>query len=347
MTDNPEMQDDVKKQALEDVTSEQRKKIVAQIMAQIKKSRENLAIYHLKLEEAKKSDNLVDIDHWSKAANLTSQELDRLEKQIASYDLDRSLIEPSYNYDSPMFCSIKISGAILRKWRLLDNVRNSITNGQTVKDYLGSPVTKQFSTNKGITVQYFERGMLSNKVGSKDVYVVYGPIYLCYRRLGGLESYGWPVSDEIDLGYARRQEFNKGTIYWSKETGAHEVHGSIRDWILEYLDEGYPITDIYPILNDNGAEIGQSCRFKEGAIYCSPSTGCHIVQNNIREDYENKYGGPLGALGFPTSDEMDTPRHTGLYCNFQNGVLVWHPDGSPYAGVSSFIGPMDLYLDRF
>ncbi|HEX8199756.1 MAG TPA: hypothetical protein VF590_04660, partial [Isosphaeraceae bacterium] len=62
--------------------------------------------------------------------------------------------------------------------------------------------------------------------------------------------------------------YQRGSIYWSPATGAHEVHGAIRDkwaslrWENSYL--GYPTSDEM----DDG-HGGRVSRFQGGSIYWS------------------------------------------------------------------------------
>jgi uncharacterized protein with LGFP repeats len=65
----------------------------------------------------------------------------------------------------------------------------------------------------------------------------------------GARPLGYPATDEIALpdGEGRLNHFEHGSIYWTSQTGAHEVHGAIRDkwaalgWQPGFL--GYATTD--------------------------------------------------------------------------------------------------------
>ena len=83
-------------------------------------------------------------------------------------------------------------------------------------------------------------------------------------------------------GRGRVRDFDNGSIYWSPETGAHEVHGAIRDkygkvrkWI------GYPTTD------ETGCPdgVGRFNHFEHGSIYWTPETGAHEVHGAIRDKW--------------------------------------------------------------
>src|SRR5262249_14573546 len=79
---------------------------------------------------------------------------------------------------------------------------------------------------------------------------VIGAIRDKWIALGGSSSFlGQPLTDELTTPDAigRYNHFQGGSIYWTPQTGAHEVHGGIRDkwasvgWERSLL--GYPVTD--------------------------------------------------------------------------------------------------------
>jgi uncharacterized protein with LGFP repeats len=90
----------------------------------------------------------------------------------------------------------------------------------------------------------------------------------------------------------------------------------------------------------NGAnEVGRYSRFdgrthgvgaiSDARIYWSPSTGAWEVYRAFLQSWLQG-GGPIGALGFPTSGELSTTGG-GRFHDFQGGLIVWHSAG-PYAG---------------
>jgi len=80
---------------------------------------------------------------------------------------------------------------------------------------------------------------------------VHGAILAKYQELGAESSFlGYPVTDESGTpdGIGRFNHFQAGSIYWTPATGAHEVHGLIRDYWSAHGWErnaalGYPISD--------------------------------------------------------------------------------------------------------
>ena len=138
--------------------------------------------------------------------------------------------------------------------------------------------------------------------------------------------FGYPITDETPAfdGIGRFVHFERASIYWSPKTGAHEVHGSIRDkwaalgWAKGIL--GYPITDETPTPD----KIGRFNHFERGSIYWTPKTGAHEVHGTIR-DLWAKLGWETGILGYPITSETPTPDKIGRFNHFEHGSIYWTP----------------------
>ncbi|MCB9570778.1 MAG: hypothetical protein H6709_01675 [Kofleriaceae bacterium] len=100
-----------------------------------------------------------------------------------------------------------------------------------------------------------------------------GAIDAKYRALGGCGSVvGGAVTTELTTpdGVGRYNVFERGSIYWSAATGAHEVHGRIRDawrdrgWEAGAL--GYPISDEYAVAG------GRRGDFEGGSLVWTAAT---------------------------------------------------------------------------
>jgi uncharacterized protein with LGFP repeats len=118
--------------------------------------------------------------------------------------------------------------------------------------------------------------------------------------------------------------YQGGSIYWTPSTGAHEIHGAIREkwksigWEQSAL--GYPVTD-ESVTPDR---IGRYNHFQHGSIYWTPSTDAHEIHGAIREKWKSM-GWELSQLGYPVTDESLTPDGVGRYNHFQNGSIYWTP----------------------
>lgn len=105
-----------------------------------------------------------------------------------------------------------------------------------------------------------------------------GAIEAKYKALGGCGSVlGVPKSNELGTpdGVGRYSVFDHGSIYWTPNTGAHEVLGVIRDkyasvgWEAGAL--GYPVSDEYAIAG------GRKSDFQHGAISWNAATNVATV----------------------------------------------------------------------
>ena len=157
---------------------------------------------------------------------------------------------------------------------------------------------------------------------------VIGAIRDKWLALGGPSSFlGQPLTDELTTpdGVGRYNHFQGGSIYWTPNTGAHEVHGDIRNkwaalgWERSFL--GYPLTDESPTPDG----IGRFNHFQGGSIYWTPKTGAHEIHGDIRNKWASM-GWERSFLGYPLTDESPTPDGIGRFNHFQSGSIYWKPN---------------------
>jgi hypothetical protein len=120
------------------------------------------------------------------------------------------------------------------------------------------------------------------------------------------------------------QRFERGWVYWSPGTGAHAVLGAIfgKYGVLRWEQGllGFPTTDELPTPDG----MGRFNHFEGGSIYWSPSTAAHEVHGAIREKWAS-LGWESSPLGYPTTDETETPDTVGRFNHFQGGSVYWSP----------------------
>jgi len=130
-------------------------------------------------------------------------------------------------------------------------------------------------------------------------------------------------SDEGSMpdGRGRSRDFDNGSIYWTPETGAHEVHGDIR---LKYAQLGNWLG--YPTTDETGCPdgVGRFNHFEHGSIYWTPQTGAQEVHGDIRAKWA-EMGWETSYLRYPTSDEHNFTG--GRRSTFQGGEIRWTPQG--------------------
>lgn len=151
-------------------------------------------------------------------------------------------------------------------------------------------------------------------------------ISLKYASLGGADGVLGPKVGDQQMtpdGVGYYQTYQRGVIYFTKETEAHEVHGEIlAKWAelgLEKSFLGYPLTD--EISTPDG--IGRFNHFQGGSIYWTPDTGAHEVHGNILVRW-SELGWENSCLGYPISDE-EAVGSDSRQSRFQHGVITWSP----------------------
>ncbi|SEN07869.1 LGFP repeat-containing protein [Stigmatella aurantiaca] len=194
---------------------------------------------------------------------------------------------------------------------------------------LGKCQTGENTTPDGVgRYNAFERGSIY-WTPATGAHVVHGLIRDRWAAVNWEQGpLGYPITDEMKTpdGVGRYNHFQKGSIYWTPETGAWEVHGFIRqkwealDW--ERSELGYPTTG--EMKTPDG--VGRYNHFKKGAvlgsIYWTPATGAHEVHGQIRARWE-ALGWERSALGYPVSDEENTSFAPGKVGRFQGGHIYW------------------------
>ncbi|MDI2132830.1 LGFP repeat-containing protein [Yinghuangia seranimata] len=167
--------------------------------------------------------------------------------------------------------------------------------------------------------QEFENVMIywSPRTGAHEVH---GGIWTRWWQLGNETGFlGYPVSDESSLGRSRYNEFERGTIYWTADGGAHEMHGGIRArWIQIGGPEavGFPVTDEMPTSDGRG----RYQVFDHGSIFWTPQTGAVELYGGINAAWASQ-GWNSGRLGYPTVGEYPVPG--GRRGDFEGGYILW------------------------
>ena len=178
-------------------------------------------------------------------------------------------------YWTPATDSHEVHGAIRAKWASLGWERS----------FLGYPTTDESTTPDGVgRYNHFQGGSIywTPATGAREVH---GAIRARWSGIGWERSFlGYPLTDETTTpdGVGRYNHFQGGSIYWTPTTGAHEVHGAIRNlwasmgWERSFL--GYPTSD--ELSTEDG--IGRYSEFQRGSIYWSVATGALACRETVR-----------------------------------------------------------------
>lgn len=125
-------------------------------------------------------------------------------------------------------------------------------------------------------------------------------------------------------GRGRARDYENGSIYWTPEFGAFEVHGAIRVKWAQLGGHrsvlGYPVGDEAGC----GPGAGRFNHFEGGSVYWREDIGAHEVHGAIRDKWASM-GWQDSSLGYPMTDERGAPD---LRANtFQHGTITWTPAG--------------------
>jgi uncharacterized protein with LGFP repeats len=220
-------------------------------------------------------------------------------------------------YWSPQTGAYEVHGKIREKYASLGWERS----------FLGYPVTDETPTPDGVgRFNHFQGGSIywTPQTGAQEVH---GAIRVKWASLGWERSFlGYPVTDETPTpdGVGRFNHFQGGSIYWTPQTGAQEVHGAILvkwaslGWERSFV--GYPVTDETPTPDG----VGRFNHFQGASIYWTPQTGAQEVHGAIRVKWA-ELGWERSFLGYPITDELDAPDGKGRFNNFQGGSIYWNP----------------------
>jgi uncharacterized protein with LGFP repeats len=138
---------------------------------------------------------------------------------------------------------------------------------------------EQAAAVPGARVSNFQGGRILWSAGT-GAQEVYGAILSRYLQLGGEGSIlGLPTTGERPgaVPGSRWNSFQRGRVYWSSGTGAHEVYGAI---LARYLSMGAESSALgLPISGEEAAPSPgwRISNFQNGAIYWSPTNGTWVV----------------------------------------------------------------------
>ncbi|MBP2320335.1 glucose/arabinose dehydrogenase [Kibdelosporangium banguiense] len=207
----------------------------------------------------------------------------------------------------------------------LSPIERRYNTDAAARQILGAPVEAE-QGDGDVRWRVYQGGRLywSHATG---VHLVMGEILAKYLAVGGHQAFGLPTTDELipQDTRGRYNLFEGGrSIYWTSTTGAHPVFGAIYEkWDARGAEmfNGFPTTDELPTTGN----VGRFNAFERGYIYWSNATGANEVHGMIYDRWAS-LGWERSAVGYPTTDETETPDRIGRFNHFQFGSIYWHPD---------------------
>jgi uncharacterized protein with LGFP repeats len=187
---------------------------------------------------------------------------------------------------------------------------------------LGAPTTDELGTPDGVgRFNHFAGGASIYWTPATQAQLVLGQIRNLWQSTGWETGpLGYPTSGELDAGGgARYQTFQTGTVYWTPQAGAVEVHGKIAERWTALGGLSWAV----PTSSQKKAATGVYYNTFSGdrSIYYTSAAGVKVVQGQIRQVWL-ALGGPTGGLGVPTSDETGAAGGV-LYSTFAGGAVYW------------------------
>jgi uncharacterized protein with LGFP repeats len=136
---------------------------------------------------------------------------------------------------------------------------------------------------------------------------------------------GSPTGSEYDIEDGSARHYQWGNLYWSDDTGVHEVHGAIKNRYISLGGPagflGFPETDeehLYFKQDVPEQRLGARNDFEGGAISWTPGTGAKWMGKDVAEVVPY-YSFP--DMGYPVHDEQAA--RNGRLVTLSSGTRVY------------------------
>lgn len=205
-----------------------------------------------------------------------------------------------------------------------------VVEGATVEIQADEVAADGASTFTGWSTGAAER-LTNVTMGTTDLTVTatYStPIDKRYRDEPALaQRLGAPTAPEAVDGTVRYRTYERGRLYWSKDTGVKQIEGEI---LKKYLALGGHTKFGPPATDEQSTPdgVGRYNHFPvwpgvlQTSIYYTVDTGAHPVYGKIRQKWAS-LDWERGPLGYPTTDEAGTPDGLGRYNHFSKGASIY------------------------
>ncbi|RSN37669.1 sugar dehydrogenase [Amycolatopsis sp. WAC 01416] len=155
------------------------------------------------------------------------------------------------------------------------------------------------------------------------------PIDKRYRDEPALaQRLGAPTAPEAVDGTVRFRTYERGRLYWSKDTGVKQIEGEI---LKKYLAAGGHVKFGPPATDEQATPDGVA-RYNhfpvwpgvlQSSIYYTVNTGAHPIYGRIRQKWAS-LDWERGPLGYPSTDEAGTPDGLGRYNHFSKAGSIYY-----------------------
>lgn len=202
---------------------------------------------------------------------------------------------------------------------------------------LGACISDERTLRGGARSQEFENGVVY-WTSAAGAHLVKGQILDFYEANGGPGGpLGLPTTSEGATagGDGAFNHFEKGSIYWSPQTGPQMVLNGFKEAWGAAGWEGGPLG--YPTgpVTDTADRRGRVQPFQGGAVYTATNLGTVAVLGEIWRKYA-ELGKEGGYLGWPKGGEQVVGE--GRFTEFANGHIYWSAASGPWVMVPGPIG---------
>lgn len=147
---------------------------------------------------------------------------------------------------------------------------------------------------------------------------------------------GSPTGSEFSVADGRQRNYQWGSLFWSDDTGVHEVHGSIL-WKYRQVggpeEVGFPTTDEYDLwVRYQSNVIGKANDFEDGTIGWSSAKGPKWLSTPLADEWL----GNVTNLLMPNSDEYGVANARKV--NFDSGAIYSSSAGGTHVMWDSLRG---------
>jgi hypothetical protein len=118
-------------------------------------------------------------------------------------------------------------------------------------------------------------------------------------------------------------QYQTGYIYWTPQTGARPIPNHLFETYAELDFEQGPLG--FPMAFHTVLPLGDVQAFEHGVLYRKFGEPGYFVHGLIGDRWARS-GFENGPFGWPISNEV--PFEGGAYQDFENGRIVWAPDGT-------------------
>jgi stage II sporulation protein D len=146
------------------------------------------------------------------------------------------------------------------------------------------------------------------------------PIINRWTRIGGVSSrLGDVRAREYAVASGAAQRFERGRIFWSRQTGARELYGRV---LIAYTKHGGPRSNLgFPRTAVQKRGTHRLARFQNGSIYFKRPDAPVVVTGAIDKRFIAE-GGLTSGLGWPTTSTYAVSG--GQRVDYEHGSITWN-----------------------